>query len=127
MKHRCCSFLETTCLYSLQSDKYREYCLIYLYLSLLLNLRLKLICCLGASKIKSISIYLSKFSSCKFSREKEDKKLQGRTASSLKISQKSQERICAGVSFLIKLHAYMLKLIKWTLSQRWFPVNFAKK
>ena len=45
----------------------------------------------------------------------------------LEISQNSQENTCDRVSFLIKLHATLLKnLLKKRLSHRCFPVNFAK-
>ena len=44
-KHQYYSVFETICPWSLQSDKYHEYWLIDLYLSLLLNVRLKLIYC----------------------------------------------------------------------------------
>ena len=44
----------------------------------------------------------------------------------LRISQNSQENICARVSFLIKLKALHATLLKETLRHRCFPVNFSK-
>ena len=44
----------------------------------------------------------------------------------LEISQNSQENTCTGVSFLIKLQALGLTLLKKRLWHRFFPVNFVK-
>ena len=44
----------------------------------------------------------------------------------LKISQNSPENTCARVSFLIKLQARPVTLLKKRLWYRCFPVNFAK-
>ena len=44
----------------------------------------------------------------------------------LEFSQNSQENTCARVSFLIKLLAWPVTLLKKRLQQSCFPVNFAK-
>ena len=44
----------------------------------------------------------------------------------LKLPQNSQKRICTGVSFIIKLQASGMKLLKRRLRCRCFPVSFAK-
>ena len=44
----------------------------------------------------------------------------------LKISQNSQENICARALFLIKLQATLASLLKKRLWHKCFPVNFAK-
>ena len=80
-KHQYYFFLKTTCPKSLQSDKY-EYCLIDLYLSLILNLRLKLIYCensrvIPEQRVSIIIVYIWQSSSSNnFARGKEHKQLQ---------------------------------------------------